>query len=169
VKKVLFVVLIVMLLLAMALPAFAKPAPKINICHSSGNGKYHLINVSESAKNAHLAHGDGAIGDAVPDTEGYVFGDSCNPELISVAQAGCFLWHSGHYVLLDGSVIQYTEDQPAYNDEGCSTFSFNWGNGSEWAIWASTAAEAAEICRGTARFITDTPNLWRGVGCNPLP
>jgi hypothetical protein len=37
--------------------AAAKPAPKVNVCHSA-SGTFHMINVSENAKAAHLAHGD---------------------------------------------------------------------------------------------------------------
>ena len=46
--------------------AGAKPAPKVkvNVCHSA-SGTFHMINVSENALAAHLAHGDhlGTAGD----------------------------------------------------------------------------------------------------------
>ena len=57
-KKVRFVVLNVILLLAMAIPVFAAPAPKIDICHRTDIGDYQLINVSQNAKDAHIKHGD---------------------------------------------------------------------------------------------------------------
>jgi len=37
--------------------------PKVDICHITGNGKYVKISVSENAKAAHLAHGDGIVGE----------------------------------------------------------------------------------------------------------
>lgn len=67
-----------------ATPSFAKsekangPAPKINICHKEGGtGTFHLINVSENAKPAHMAHGDGLPGGLVPGTEDKKFSDEC--------------------------------------------------------------------------------------------
>jgi hypothetical protein len=51
--------------------------PKVQLCHRTGNGSYHLIEVSVSAEPAHRAHGDGQIGEGVPGTAGKVFGASC--------------------------------------------------------------------------------------------
>lgn len=51
--------------------------PKVALCHRTGNGSYHLINVSKSAEPAHRAHGDGQIGEAVPGDPGKVFGPGC--------------------------------------------------------------------------------------------
>jgi hypothetical protein len=39
-----------------------KKLPKVDICHITGNGKYVMINVSENAQPAHLAHGDSLPG-----------------------------------------------------------------------------------------------------------
>jgi hypothetical protein len=80
-KKLLSMIAILLLLLA-ALPVLsvgAGPAPKVDICHREGNGEFHLINVSENAYDAHMAHGDGVPGGEVPGTNGeYVFDDACN-------------------------------------------------------------------------------------------
>lgn len=51
--------------------------PKVELCHRTGNGSYHLIEVSVDAEPAHRAHGDGKIGDAVPGMTGKVFGATC--------------------------------------------------------------------------------------------
>ena len=51
--------------------------PKISLCHRTGNGAYHLITISKSAEAAHRAHGDGQIGEAVPNQPGKVFGPGC--------------------------------------------------------------------------------------------
>jgi hypothetical protein len=47
------------------------------LCHRTGNGSYHLIEVSTSAEPAHRAHGDGKIGEAVPGSAGKVFAVGC--------------------------------------------------------------------------------------------
>ena len=52
--------------------------PKVQLCHKTGNGSYHLIEVSINAEPAHRAHGDGKIGEAVPGTAGEVFGAGCS-------------------------------------------------------------------------------------------
>ena len=38
--------------------AMSAPAPKVNVCHATGDGTFHLINISSNALDAHLAHGD---------------------------------------------------------------------------------------------------------------
>lgn len=38
---------------------------KVDVCHRTGNGKYHTINISQSAVAAHKAHGD-----IIPDEDG---------------------------------------------------------------------------------------------------
>ena len=52
--------------------------PKVQLCHRTGNGSYHLIEVSVNAEPAHRAHGDGKIGEAVPGSPGKVFDSGCN-------------------------------------------------------------------------------------------
>lgn len=51
--------------------------PKVELCHRTGNGSYHLISVGASAEPAHRAHGDAKIGEAVPGNPGKVFGAGC--------------------------------------------------------------------------------------------
>jgi hypothetical protein len=51
---------------------------KVSLCHRTGNGSYHLITVSVSAVPAHIAHGDGKIGEAVPGVSGKRFGPGCS-------------------------------------------------------------------------------------------
>ena len=50
--------------------------PKVELCHRTGNGSYHLISISVSAEPAHRAHGDARIGESVPGGTG-VFGAGC--------------------------------------------------------------------------------------------
>lgn len=51
--------------------------PKVQLCHRTGNGSYHMIEVGASAEPAHRAHGDGSVGEAVPGNPGRVFTSSC--------------------------------------------------------------------------------------------
>lgn len=52
--------------------------PKVQICHRTGNGSYHLIEISVNAEPAHRGHGDAKIGEAVPGMAGKVFGAGCS-------------------------------------------------------------------------------------------
>lgn len=65
-KKLIIASAVAAVMLASALPVFAGPAPKVDICHvPPGNpANAHTITVSENAIPAHLAHGDdrGACG-----------------------------------------------------------------------------------------------------------
>lgn len=58
--------------------AFAQ-AQKVQVCHKSGNGTFHLITISVNAQPAHIAHGDGLPGDLVPGMDGFIFGPNCTP------------------------------------------------------------------------------------------
>jgi hypothetical protein len=51
---------------------------KVQLCHKTGNGSYHLIDVSVSAEPAHRAHGDAKPGEAVPGQAGKTFGSNCS-------------------------------------------------------------------------------------------
>ena len=59
----------------------APPPPqessKVQLCHRTGNGSFHMIEVSVNAEPAHRGHGDGKPGEAVPGSPGQVFTASC--------------------------------------------------------------------------------------------
>jgi hypothetical protein len=72
--------------------ASAAPAPKVDVCHYDADaGTFHKINISENAFQKHLDHGDAAPGEAVPTMPGYVFTDSCEPELAVVTGSAALL------------------------------------------------------------------------------
>jgi uncharacterized repeat protein (TIGR01451 family) len=52
---------------------------KVELCHKEGNGSYHLIDISESAEDAHRDHGDAMIGEPVPGRPNMTFDSSCRP------------------------------------------------------------------------------------------
>jgi hypothetical protein len=74
----------------LSVPLFGKKAkpPKVDICHVTGNGSFHLINVSQNAQPAHRGYGDGVPAGAVPGMDGYVFADGCVP--VPAADCPCF-------------------------------------------------------------------------------
>jgi hypothetical protein len=59
-------------------PQTEEEGPKVQLCHKTGASFYVPIEVSVSAVPAHLAHGDGKIGEAVPGQTGKVFGTGCS-------------------------------------------------------------------------------------------
>ena len=59
-------------------PTEGEEGPKVRICHRTGNGSYHLIEISINAEPAHRAHGDAKIGEAVPGSTGKTFGAGCS-------------------------------------------------------------------------------------------
>lgn len=59
-------------------PTEEEEGPKVELCHRTGNGSYHLISVSVNAEPAHRAHGDGKVGEAVPGQAGRTFGPGCS-------------------------------------------------------------------------------------------
>jgi hypothetical protein len=42
------------------------PPGRLAICHRTGHGTYHLIEINAQAESAHRAHGDGRPGDVIP-------------------------------------------------------------------------------------------------------
>lgn len=51
---------------------------KVQLCHRTGNGSYHMIEVDLSAEPAHRAHGDAKVGEAVPGQAGKTFASDCS-------------------------------------------------------------------------------------------
>lgn len=65
---------------------------KVDVCHLTNGGNYNLLRVSASALSAHLGHGDGQPGDAVPGLEGFIFGENCTPTVDVAPEpvVGCY-------------------------------------------------------------------------------
>lgn len=65
--------------------AVAQGTSKIDICHrTEGAREFVLISVAAASVDAHLRHGDGRVGDPVPNQPGMVFGADCSPIPASV-------------------------------------------------------------------------------------
>ena len=72
------------------------PEQKVQVCHKTGNGSFHLISISINAESAHIVHGDGQPGDPVPNMAGFIFGDNCTPTTAPPAglATGCYAFRS---------------------------------------------------------------------------
>jgi len=69
------------------------PAPKLDICHTLGNGKFQLINISANAESTHRAHGDARPGESIPGNASLQLDTACHP--VSAAPAAllaCPCW-----------------------------------------------------------------------------
>ena len=56
----------------------AAAGDKVDVCHKTGNGSFHLINISANAVRKHLTqHGDGVPGGEVPGMSGFRFDADC--------------------------------------------------------------------------------------------
>ena len=60
VRRVLFGALVPAMVLVAAGTASVQghPLDKVDVCHRTGNGSFHEINISRNALPAHLRHGD---------------------------------------------------------------------------------------------------------------
>ncbi len=55
--------------------ATAGPAPKVDVCHRTGAGTFHLINISQNAVQKHIDHGDVLLA---------LLGPDCGPVIVFV-------------------------------------------------------------------------------------
>lgn len=68
-------------------------AQKVQVCHKTGNGSFHLITIDMNALAAHTSHGDGKPGDPVPNNPGFIFGPNCTPTVAPPPELpiGCYI------------------------------------------------------------------------------
>ena len=67
-------------------------AQKVQVCHKTGNGSFHLISIDINALSAHINHGDGQPGDPIPNNPGFIFGPNCTPTVAPPPELpiGCY-------------------------------------------------------------------------------
>ena len=154
-KKVLFVVSIVMLLVVvMAIPAFAAGQTKSDVCHLDDAGNYMLINIADPALDSHIAHGDSQSGDAVPGNEdGYVFGEDCSPvpPPLPVPEGPGCVEYVGVYVYFGSSYFVEVTAQ-IYSDPNCSVL---YQSGIYWPFVYSPAPFSPYVlCQEAYGYVT---------------
>jgi hypothetical protein len=72
---------------------------KQDLCHSEGNGTWHIITIPEPAWQTHYDHGDAGVGEEVPGVEGYVFDEECNLVEVVVDECPCDFSEAGYLAL----------------------------------------------------------------------
>jgi hypothetical protein len=111
----------------------ADTAQKAYICHRTGNGSYHLINVSGNAVAAHRDHGDGAPGEGVPGNPYLRFDNACRVSAtfdpVADYDAGWLsgsnpngVWRYGWSSTLASPLTLYSQNYTTTQDCGLSTY-----------------------------------------------
>lgn len=73
------VIVVIALMLALVPTGSVSAAvTKVAVCHLDDMGLYHLINISDNAWDAHVAHGDDSPGELVPGKPGKKFAADCS-------------------------------------------------------------------------------------------
>ncbi len=87
-KRVVLLGVVASLATVLLLPAAASAkASKADVCHLNDVGGWQVNNVSERAVEAHLLHGDGLPGEAVPGMDRYSFDEDCVPTAVATGPA----------------------------------------------------------------------------------
>ncbi|GEM_PF-4992969 len=68
---------------------------RIDVCHVDEQGTYRKITIAQAALEAHLAHGDGVIGEGIPGNPGYIFNEDCEPVPDEIAPVEIVLENHG--------------------------------------------------------------------------
>jgi hypothetical protein len=90
-----------------------KQNAKVDLCHKTGgDGAFTLITIAAAAVDAHLAHGDGRIGGAVPGRPGLVFAADCRPEPSEPPPINLTLTPSVDGLIRDGAAGQPKDGIP---------------------------------------------------------
>jgi hypothetical protein len=169
--------LTVLAFLGMSSLAFAQ---KVAVCHVTGNGTYHLILINTNALPAHLAHGDGQPGGAVPNMSGYIFGDNCGPTLAPPPEpaVGCYALPNDFDIYYVGP-IDMLQNYTIYssNDGSCTS---PLGTVAGTAIIASDSSTDAQtkcnaLTAETPTYVTDLtgaspslPGFWYCTASAPF-
>jgi hypothetical protein len=170
--------LIVVATLVAVVGAFAVASPgvagksKVAVCHANDEGGYHEIEVSEQALPAHLGHGDGLVGDAVPGMEGFVFGEHCAIEEVEPPgdpiAAGCYESSTDQLDLkyLGPANTAGNAEFWASDDGSCSNFLAFTGVA---VVTAADSSEASGECASLGLTLDPEPLNGAAYGYTGLP
>jgi hypothetical protein len=101
---------------------------KVDVCHSEGNGDFHLINISENAFDTHVGHGDDSPGGAVPGMDGYEFDADCVPvESVAILFEAMAFGSLVQLLDTDGSGLPSVGDTITSPWGGCAVGSASFG------------------------------------------
>ena len=90
------VVILAMLLALVPAGSVTAAVVKVPVCHYDKDADvFILINISNNAYDAHIAHGDVTPGDAIPGMLGMVYGEDCSPVRVFADVSGTWTGHSG--------------------------------------------------------------------------
>ena len=129
---------------------------KVDICHTTGNGKYVKIRVSDNALPAHLDHGDGVAG-------GDGFDESCEPQ--------CPCWTAEEIGAVDWDSYYDYSGQPDYEPgQVVVLFDFDvtptFSNGVSAS--AGTDLNGVHFCRSTLNGIGLEITEGEAQGCKAI-
>lgn len=130
--------------------AQTQPPPKVQVCHKAANGTFHLITISTNATDAHMAHGDGLPGQAVPNMDGFIFGENCAPTVAPPPEmpVGCYAVPSQEADLFYAGPIDTLGNFSAFFDGGNGTCSGDANTSStEGIIAAANETDAQSKCQ----------------------
>ena len=104
--------------------SLAGSAPKVDVCHSTGNGSFQLVN--DNALLAHLNHGDAQPGQLVPGDPTKEFDDACGqvdvgpPGGALCPCAASFAGAVDQWVLDVGPLVGILDDQNPESSMQCT-------------------------------------------------
>lgn len=113
---------------------------KTEICHLTGTGEFIKINVADAARDAHLGHGDGGIGDDVPGMSSFAFDELCQPILLRGILEDFESGHLDAYTVL--STLSAGQVSTEYAHDGA------FGLGIEGSIWIYRDDAAVHVKQG---------------------
>ncbi len=127
-RRLLTLVLAVMAVGLFMAPALGAGQEKVEVCHSEGNGAFHLIAVADPAVDMHMAHGDVTPGGPVPDMPGYEFDEDCQPvEALTVSASVGFSGGVGN-VVADENGLTFYFGGDVHNERSLQYHQDYWGS-----------------------------------------
>jgi hypothetical protein len=135
----------------MSVPANAAPAEKVDVCHLEGTGLYHLINISDNAYDAHVAHGDARPLEPVPGMAHCRFDENCVPTPVFT-----LTYMSADKVLSWGTAASVVGDATVWVDYPLEADVHLWGGRFTWnypgTLHATGPTSNFSVVGNTAEF-----------------
>ena len=110
--------------------SLAAKAPKVDVCHTTGDGSFQLLNVNGNALSAHLAHGDGIPGDGE-------FDENCDPVPVNAcpyfsrADLDAIDWIGGGFLFCEAVEVPDALSYASISNDTHQVFMTGEGGGDE--------------------------------------